>query len=146
MVWLSKREAAAYLVLKTLLGEGAEVNLGDAIALLRVMMPKRVARKILKRLSKKGFVELSGVRLRILPLEDALRNLLLEYMAERIRRNLRSNHIEARVAIDGGFIRVLMPEEYCSLFPVNRSAVKRGVVRIECVSSGEGAAHDTGAV
>ncbi|RLG77945.1 MAG: hypothetical protein DRO12_00700 [Thermoprotei archaeon] len=114
MVWLSKRELATYVVLREVLGEKNIVNIGEALEVLQIMMPRKIARKVMKRLHKKGFLSIENVQVRINPLDDAIKRLLNNYIAERIRRNLRAQGIEALIEVRGDHIRVALSGEECA--------------------------------
>ncbi len=97
MVWLSKRELAYYIVLKRVFGYN-QFNLGEAIDILKYLGSKRVARKIIKRLAKKGFIQrVNEANYRVVELESAFANIISSYIFNRIIKSLKSsnNFIEA---------------------------------------------------
>ena len=114
MVWLSKRELAAYIVLREVLGEKNKVNVGEALKVLQLLMPRKVARKVMKRLHRKGFLVIENMHVRITPLDDAIKRLLISYIAERIRRNLRTQGIKALIDVRNDSIRVAFSGEGCT--------------------------------
>lgn len=90
MVWLSKREMAYYLVLKKKFDKSV-FNLGEALDLLTLFGSKNVARKILKKLKSKGFLESIGaINYRVRDEEEVLARLLSNYIMQRLYRNLKS--------------------------------------------------------
>jgi hypothetical protein len=90
VVWLSKREVAYYLILKSKFDRNI-FNLGEALDVLSLFGSKTIARKVIKRLRSKGFLECSGViYYRIKSEEEALSNMLSNYIAQRLYRNLKS--------------------------------------------------------
>lgn len=90
MVWLSKREVAYYLILKKKFG-GREFNIGEAINLLSLFGSRRIARKIIKRLRLKGFLESVEITTyRIASIDEVLVKLLSSYILQRLYRNLKS--------------------------------------------------------
>ncbi len=107
MVWLSKREVAYLLLLRKAFAE--KFNLGEALDLLELFGPRRVARKVLKRLVAKGFLQrLDNVEYGIEDLEDAFWKLLLDYLAQRLQRNLRSRGLDVVVYRDRGSNRLVI--------------------------------------
>jgi len=90
MVWLSKREIAYYIILKKTFGNNP-FNLGEALDVLTFFGSKRVARKVIKNLIKKGFLKkIDVLNYRIEDLENALNNILFEYIRQRAYRNMKS--------------------------------------------------------
>ncbi len=101
MPWLSKRELAYYLLLRSAFGYNA-FNYGEAMDLLRLFGPRRVARKVLKRLVSRGFLEKVGtLEYRVKPLEDALEQLLVNYIANRLAKYMKSKGVELDVSVVG---------------------------------------------
>ncbi len=99
MVWLSKREVAYLLLLRKAFAK--KFNLVEALDLLELFGSRRVARKVLKRLAAKGFLQrLGSVEYGIDDLENALWKLLLDYLAQRLQRNLRSRGLDVVVYRD----------------------------------------------
>ncbi|HIP57635.1 MAG TPA: hypothetical protein EYH02_06210 [Ignisphaera aggregans] len=99
MVWLSKREVAYLLLLRKVFVD--RFNLGEALDILELFGPRRVARKVIKRLVSKGFIRrLGNLDYNIRDLEESLWNLLLDYLSQRLQRNLRSRGIDASVRRD----------------------------------------------
>ncbi len=107
MPWLSKRELAYYLILRSAFGY-EPFNYGNAMDILKLLGPKKVARKVIKRLLARGFLErVDRVVYRVKPLDEALENLLANYVASRLRKYLKSHGIEVSVkVIDGKLIEV----------------------------------------
>ena len=100
MVKLEKREIAAYLLLVETYGENSIVNIGNALDTLSIIMSRRIARKILKRLWKKGFLEKESlITYKIKPVKESFKKYLIPYIAQRIKKNLKSRNIEAKVYI-----------------------------------------------
>ena len=98
-MWLSKREVAYLLLLKKVFVN--KFNLGEALELLELFGPRRVARKIIKRLTSKGFIRrLDTFDYNIKDLEESLWNLLLDYISQRLQKNLRSRGVDASVRRD----------------------------------------------
>jgi len=98
-VWLSKREVAYLLLLRKVFVD--RFNLGEALDILELFGPRRVARKVIKRLVSKGFIRrLGNLDYNIRDLEESLWNLLLDYLSQRLQRNLRSRGIDASVRRD----------------------------------------------
>jgi len=96
---LSKREVAYLLLLKKVFTD--KFNLGDALDVLELFGPRRVARKVIKRLVSKGFIRrLDSFNYNIEDLEKSLWNLLLDYISQRLQRNLRSRGIDVSVHRD----------------------------------------------
>jgi hypothetical protein len=90
MVWLSKREIAYYIILKKTFGNNP-FNLGEALDVLTFFGSKRVARKVIKNLIKKGFLKKIGmIDYRIEDLENALNKLLFEYIRQRAYKTMKS--------------------------------------------------------
>lgn len=107
MVWLSKREVAAYLMLLETFGENTEVNIGDASDVLSLMMSRRIARKVIRKLIKKSFLlRKDSVTFIIRPIDEAFRDYLIHYIASRIRRNLRHLNVESEVSVSNSKIIV----------------------------------------
>ena len=85
---VEKREIAAYLLL---LDKG-EINLGDAIALVsnEFCTTRRTARRIVKRLSRLGFLSLEyddkALRVRCKPPREVLEKLVSGYIEKRRAR------------------------------------------------------------
>ncbi|NPA96078.1 MAG: hypothetical protein GXO32_00570 [Crenarchaeota archaeon] len=99
MPWISKREIAYYLVLKSAFGY-SPFNIGSAMDILRLLGPRRVARKVLKRLLARGMIErLNSVTYRLRPLDEALENLLANYIASRLQKYLKSCGIEVATRV-----------------------------------------------
>jgi len=99
LVWLSKREVAYLLLLRKVFVD--RFNLGEALDILELFGPRRVARKVIKRLVSKGFIRrLGNLDYNIRDLEESLWNLLLDYLSQRLQRNLRSRGIDASVRRD----------------------------------------------
>ncbi|RLG89363.1 MAG: hypothetical protein DRO15_00600 [Thermoprotei archaeon] len=91
MVWLSKREVITYLLVLEAFGENTTFNTGEAADTLSIVMPRRVAYKVLKKLWKKGFLErISHFEYRVKPLKEAFITYLLKYLALRIEKHLKS--------------------------------------------------------
>lgn len=100
-MWLSKREVAYLLLLKKVFIN--RFNLGEALDLLELFGPRRVARKIIKRLVSKGFIHrLDSFDYNIKDLEESLWNLLLDYISQRLQKNLRSRGVDVSVRRDDG--------------------------------------------
>ncbi|HID80425.1 MAG TPA: hypothetical protein EYP48_01765 [Ignisphaera sp.] len=98
-MWLSKREVAYLLLLRKVFVD--RFNLGEALDILELFGPRRVARKVIKRLVSKGFIRrLGNLDYNIRDLEESLWNLLLDYLSQRLQRNLRSRGIDASVRRD----------------------------------------------
>ncbi|MCI4436247.1 MAG: hypothetical protein JHC33_05480 [Ignisphaera sp.] len=90
MVWLSKREIAYYIILKKTFGNNP-FNLGEALDVLAFFGSKRVARKVIKNLIKKGFLKkIDAFDYRIEDLENALNNILFEYIRQRAYKTMKS--------------------------------------------------------
>jgi len=89
LVWLSKREIAYYLILKKRFN-GNIFNIGEALDVLIFFGSKNIAKKIIKRLKSKGFLESVGIAsYRIRDEEEVLVKLLSNYISERLYRNLK---------------------------------------------------------
>ncbi len=100
MPWLSKREIAYYLILRSVF-DYSEFNYGEALDLLKLFGPRRLVRKMLKRMASRGFVErVKPLVYRLKPLDEALEVTLLEYIAKRLEKYLRSKHLDVEVTID----------------------------------------------
>jgi len=107
LVWLSKREVAYLLLLRKAFAE--KFNLGEALDILELFGPRKVARKVLKRLVAKGFLQrLGSVEYGIENLEDAFWKLLLDYLAQRLQKNLRSRGLDVIVYRDEGSNRLVI--------------------------------------
>ncbi len=103
MVWLSKREIAYYLILKKKFN-GNAFNLGEALDILSLFGSRNVARKIIKRLKSKGFLEGIGVTTyRIKDGEEVLIKLLSSYIAQRLYKNLKSKGYNVAVSTLGQY-------------------------------------------
>jgi len=115
LVWLSKRELAYYLLLLSKFRERA-FNLGEALDMLTLLGPKRVAIKVIKRLTKRGFLRREGSYVySVAPPEESLTNLLIEYIAQRISRYLRSYGLDIRAHVDKASRTIVVeaPPELC---------------------------------
>jgi len=100
MPWLSKREIAYYLLLRSAF-DYREFNYGEALDLLKFFGPRRLVRKMLRRMCSRGFAErVKPLVYRLKPLDEALEANLLEYVAKRLERYLRSRHVEIEVYVD----------------------------------------------
>jgi len=93
MVWLSKRELAYYLILRSAFGE-KPFNIGDALTLLELFGSRRTARNVLKRLkSRRIIIKVAEYTYVVRGLEEALQDLLRDYIANRLVKTLKSRHI-----------------------------------------------------
>lgn len=100
MVKLSSRELAYYFVLRKIFGE-QPFNVGNAIDVLKVFGSRRVARRVLKKLAAKGFLErLDPVTYRVRDFYEALEDYLREYLAQRFYRNARSMGMDIVIRVD----------------------------------------------
>lgn len=101
MVWLSKREVAYYLILKKKFN-GNIFNLGEALDILSLFGSRNIARKIIKRLKSKGFLEGIGVMTyRVKDSEEALMELLSGYIAQRLYKNLKCRGYDVSISTLG---------------------------------------------
>jgi len=97
LVWLSKRELAYYIVLKRIFGYN-QFNLGEALDILKYLGSKRIARKIIKRLAKRGFLQkINEFNYRVMDLEPVLTNILSRYIFNRIYKNMKSWNIPIEI-------------------------------------------------
>ncbi|ADM27062.1 hypothetical protein Igag_0213 [Ignisphaera aggregans DSM 17230] len=97
MVWLSKRELAYYIVLKRVFGYN-QFNLGEALDILKYLGSKRIARKIIRRLAKRGFIQkINEVNYRVMELEPALINILSRYIFNRMYKSMRSQNTPIKI-------------------------------------------------
>ncbi len=85
--WPDKREIAALILLKEYFGD-KEFDYGEAVDLLYPFYPKKAIRNILKRLSKLGYLERKGLKYKVRPLEEVLRDHVSVYLEGRLRRRL----------------------------------------------------------
>jgi len=93
MVWLSKREFAYYLILRSAFDE-KPFNIGDALTLLEFFGSRRTARNVLKRLkSRRIIIKVAEYTYVARNLEEALQDLLRDYIANRLIKTLKSRHI-----------------------------------------------------
>jgi len=109
MPWLSKRELAAYILLRKVFGDNV-FNLGEALDVLKPLANKKLAIKLIKRLRSKGFLERIDVfNYRARSIEEALAAYLARYVAHRVARNLRSWGVEAKAIDVGASSRIDIP-------------------------------------
>jgi len=93
MVWISKRELAYYIILRSAFGE-KPFNIGDALTLLELFGSRRTARNVLKRLkSRRIIVKVAEYTYVARDLEEAFQDLLRDYIASRLVKTLKSRHI-----------------------------------------------------
>ncbi len=130
MVWLSKRELAYYIILKRVFGYN-RFNLGEALDILKYLGSKRTARKIIRRLTKKGFLQkINEVDYRVMELESILSNILSSYIFNRIYKNLKSYNI--RIEVIEKELRIII---YNNCIDENLEVLSKslnGIVYIEC--------------
>ncbi len=130
MVWLSKRELAYYIILKRVFGYN-RFNLGEALDILKYLGSKRTARKIIRRLTKKGFLQkINEVDYRVMELESILSNILSSYIFNRIYKNLKSYNI--RIEVIEKELRIII---YNNCIDGNLEVLSKslnGIVYIEC--------------
>ncbi len=116
MVWLSKREIAVYLLLEKAF-RNRTFNIGEALDILSIINPnKRMSLKIIKRLKAKGFLKaVDTFNYRVVDLETAFTNYLLEYIASRIVRIMKSRGIELKsyVKKQNGEVHIVLKVDRC---------------------------------
>lgn len=108
MVWLSKRELAYYIILKKVFGYN-QFNLGEAIDILKYLGSKKIARKIIRRLAKRGFLQkINEISYKVMELEPVLINILSSYIFNRMYKNMKSSNIlieviekESKIVVHG---------------------------------------------
>ncbi|MCX8167806.1 MAG: hypothetical protein N3D82_02085 [Ignisphaera sp.] len=103
MVWLSKRELAYYLILKKRFDKKV-FNINEAVGVLSLFGSKSTARKVIKRLKSKGFLEGVGVMTyRIGDGDEVLIKLLSSYIVQRLYRNLKSRGYAVNISKPGQY-------------------------------------------
>ena len=106
MVWISKREIAYYIILRKVFNNKS-FNLGEALDVLSLFGSKNIGRKTLRKLVKKGFLEKTGVLdYNIVELEKAFEKLLLNYMIQRLYRNLKSRGYKVTIDLKNSSVIV----------------------------------------
>jgi len=115
LVWLSKRELAYYLLLLNRF-RSEPFNLGEALDLLTLLGSKRIAIKIIKRLTKRGFLKRENhYTYRVVEPSESLTNLLIEYIAQRLARYMKSSGVSVITSVDRTTRTILVeaPPELC---------------------------------
>lgn len=112
---LSKRILSTYIILYNVF-MNREFNIGEALDILEYFSSKRTAIKDIKRLWKMGFLRKikRNIYCSVKP-EEALRNYLLKYIVSRIKRQLKTKHVEGKVSIVDDKIIVRIKETKITL-------------------------------
>ena len=130
MVWLSKREVAYLILLRKVFNDNP-FNIGEALDVLKIFGSKRIARKVIKKLTAKGFLErIDLMSYRIRDLEEAFLGLLIEYLAQRMFRNLKSRGIDAHIRVDKSLLKVFV--EVCESEVIEVLEKLRDIIEVRC--------------
>lgn len=90
MVWITKREIMYYIVLSQIFRDRV-FNIGEALDILLLFGSKHTARKIIKILTSRGFLErVDMLNYRVRDVESALLRSIKDYMTERLYKRLKS--------------------------------------------------------
>ncbi|MCC6045442.1 MAG: hypothetical protein LM572_01505 [Ignisphaera sp.] len=132
MVWVSKREIAYYIILKEEFGDRV-FNLGEAMDVLAFIGSRKVVRKVIKNLVKKGLLmRVDYLNYRVEDVGEAFRKMLYEYIRQRIFRTMKSRGCDATIDKETGDI-VIMCEEGVRLGLNIPTALKKfGIKVLRC--------------
>jgi ribosomal protein S8 len=129
MVWISKREIAYYIILKEEFRDRI-FNLGEAIDVLVFFGSKKVAKKVIKNLVKKGFIKkVDDLNYKVEELEGTLKKLLYEYIRQRFYKALKSRGYSVAVNKDGGNVIVICEDGVELELPVLLSRLGISIVK-----------------
>lgn len=130
MVWITKREIAYYLILRHVF-HNRVFNLGEALDVLTLFGSKRTARKIIRLLVSRGLIEkVDTLSYRIKELEPALFQNLKAYIAQRIRRRLKSAGLSSSIILRDHHETLVVHN--CSNTLASIFELLRGVIDVEC--------------